>query len=179
MRPLRNERRAKTTSLVRLGLMARRVAFWLLCYGGHSPQLEGAPGLSHPGDGGGRSGAAWHRGQSPPRGIGANPRRLCAGGRGLYNAHIDEYAFGNRQNHAPKTVRKLLLHKSEIRRLAELTSVKGHTLIPLSFYWKNGKIKVALGVGQGKATFDKREDLKKRESDRELKRVMMHRAKRG
>jgi SsrA-binding protein len=97
----------------------------------------------------------------------------------LYNAHIDEYAFGNRQNHAPKTVRKLLLHKSEIRRLSELTSVKGHTLIPLSFYWKNGKIKVALGVGQGKATFDKREDLKKRESDRELKRVMMHRAKRS
>lgn len=97
----------------------------------------------------------------------------------LYNAHIDEYTFGNRQNHAPKTVRKLLLHKSEIRRLSELTSVKGHTLIPLSFYWKNGKIKVALGVGHGKATFDKREDLKKRESDRELKRVMMHRAKRG
>jgi SsrA-binding protein len=97
----------------------------------------------------------------------------------LYNAHIDEYTFGNRQNHAPKCVRKLLLHKSEIRRLAELTSVKGHTLIPLSLYWKNGKIKVALGVGQGKATFDKREDLKKRESDRELKRVMMHRAKRG
>jgi SsrA-binding protein len=97
----------------------------------------------------------------------------------LYNAHIEEYTFGNRQNHTPKAVRKLLLHKSEIRRLAELTSTKGHTLIPLSFYWKNGKIKVALGIGQGKATFDKREDLKKRESDRELKRIMMHRAKRG
>src|SRR5207249_3233038 len=62
----------------------------------------------------------------------------------LYNAHIDEYAHGNLQNHPPKGVRKLLLHKSEIRKLFGLASIKGHTLIPLSFYWKNGKVKVAL-----------------------------------
>jgi SsrA-binding protein len=95
----------------------------------------------------------------------------------LYNAHIDEYAHGNIQNHAPKAPRKLLLHKSEIRKLFGLASVKGNALLPLSLYWKNGKVKVALGVGKGKAQFDKREDLKKRESDRELKRAQMHRFK--
>lgn len=92
----------------------------------------------------------------------------------LYNAHIDEYSHGNLQNHQPKAPRKLLLHKSEIRKLLELSAVKGNAMVPLSFYWKNGKVKVALGVGKGKAQFDKREDLKKREADRELKRVTMH-----
>ena len=91
----------------------------------------------------------------------------------LYNAHIDEYAQGNRQNHQPKATRKLLLHKSEIRKLFGLPSVKGNALLPLSFYWKNGKVKVALAVGKGKAQFDKREDLKAREADRELKRPTM------
>src|SRR5262249_53926065 len=67
----------------------------------------------------------------------------------LYNAHIEEYAFGNRQNHQPKAVRKLLLHKSEIRKLAGLAAVKGNALVPLAFYWKNGKVKVALAVGKG------------------------------
>ena len=95
----------------------------------------------------------------------------------LYNAHIDEYAQGNLQNHEPKAVRKLLLHKSEIRKLFSLVSVGGNTLVPLSFYWKNGKVKVALGVGKGKAQYDKREDLKKRDADRELKRAQMHRFK--
>jgi SsrA-binding protein len=92
----------------------------------------------------------------------------------LYNAHIDEYAHGNIQNHLPKAARKLLLHKSEIRKLFELAAVKGNALVPLSFYWKNGKVKVALAVGKGKAQFDKREDLKRREADRELKRATMH-----
>jgi SsrA-binding protein len=95
----------------------------------------------------------------------------------LYNAHIDEYVFGNRQNHQPKAPRKLLLHRSEIRKLFSLGAVKGNALVPLSFYWKNGKVKVALGVGKGKAEYDKREDLKKREAERELKRVTMRRTK--
>ena len=95
----------------------------------------------------------------------------------LYNAHIDEYAQGNRQNHAPKAPRKLLLHKSEIRKLFALSSVKGHALLPLAFYWKNGKVKVTLAVGKGKVQFDKREDLKQRDADRELKRATMHRFK--
>ena len=93
----------------------------------------------------------------------------------LYNAHIDEYSHGNLLNHDPKATRKLLLHKSEIRKLFGLASVKGNALVPLSLYWKNGKVKVALGVGKGKAQFDKREDLKKKEADRELKRVSMRR----
>src|SRR5688500_2742923 len=95
----------------------------------------------------------------------------------LYNAHIDEYTFGNRENHQPKAPRRLLLHKSEIRKLFGLASVKGNALFPLSMYWKNGKVKVAIGVGKGKVEFDKREDIKKRESDRELKRATMHRFK--
>jgi SsrA-binding protein len=93
----------------------------------------------------------------------------------LYNAHIDEYSHGNLQNHQPKAVRKLLLHKSEIRKLFGLAAVKGNALFPLALYWKNGKIKVALAVGKGKAQFDKREDLKKREADLELKRATMKR----
>ena len=95
----------------------------------------------------------------------------------LYNAHIDEYSHGNLQNHNPQAVRKLLLHKSEIRKLQGLMAVKGHALIPLSFYWKNGKVKVSLALGKGKVEYDKREDLKKREFDRELKRVTMRQFK--
>lgn len=95
----------------------------------------------------------------------------------LYNAHIDEYTFGNRENHQPKAPRKLLLHKAEIRKLFGLASVKGNSLVPLSMYWKGGRVKVAIGVGKGKVQFDKREDIKKRESDRELKRATMHRFK--
>jgi SsrA-binding protein len=95
----------------------------------------------------------------------------------LYNAHIDEYTFGNRENHQPKAPRRLLLHKSEIRKLFGLAAVKGNSLVPLSMYWKGGRVKVAIGVGKGKVQFDKREDIKKRDSDRELKRAVMHRFK--
>jgi len=95
----------------------------------------------------------------------------------LYNAHIDEYSHGNLLNHDPKAARKLLLHKSEIRKLFGQASIKGNALFPLSFYWKNGKVKVALAVGKGKIQFDKREDIKKRDSERELKRATMHRLK--
>lgn len=95
----------------------------------------------------------------------------------LYNSHIDEYAQGNRQNHAPKAPRKLLLHRSEIRKLQEAAAIKGRALVPLAFYWKNRRVKVALAVGEGKQQFDKREDLKRREADRELKRATMHRLK--
>src|SRR3977135_3837314 len=79
----------------------------------------------------------------------------------LYNAHIDEYGYGNLQNHQPKAVRKLLLHKNEIRKLFGLASVKGNALVPLSLYWKNGRVKVALAVGKGKVQYDKRQDMKK------------------
>jgi len=91
----------------------------------------------------------------------------------LHNAQIDEYSHGNLQNHDPKATRKLLLHKSEIRKLFGLAAVKGNALVPLSLYWKNGKVKVALAVAKGKAEYDKRQDLKRKESEREMKRVRM------
>jgi SsrA-binding protein len=97
----------------------------------------------------------------------------------LHNAHIEEYSHGNLQNHEPKAVRKLLLHKSEIRRLFSLASVKGNALLPLAFYWKNGLVKVTLAVGKGKAQFDKREDLKQREAQREVQRATLKRTLQG
>jgi SsrA-binding protein len=103
--------------------------------------------------------------------------RVDDGQANLYNVHIDEYSHGNLQNHDPKATRRLLLHKSEIRKLQGLMAVKGHAMIPLSFYWKNGKVKVALAVGKGKVEFDKREDLRERESARELKRATMRQLK--
>jgi len=106
----------------------------------------------------------------------ALPRGEQARG-GRATAHIDEYSHGNLNNHAPKAPRKLLLHRREIRKLAELAKVKGHTIVPLSFYWKGSLVKVQLAVGKGKAEYDKRDDIKKREADRELKQVLMHRAK--
>jgi SsrA-binding protein len=95
----------------------------------------------------------------------------------LHNANIEEYSHGNLQNHAPKAPRKLLLHKSEIRKLLDLAAVKGNALFPLSLYWKNGKVKVALAVGHGKVQHDKREDVKKREAERDMKRATLHRFK--
>ena len=96
----------------------------------------------------------------------------------LYNAHIDEYIQANRFGHHPTAPRKLLLHKSEIRKLLGLAEVKGNALIPLSVYWKNGKVKIALAVGKGKVEFDKRQDIKERDVDREMKRATMRRLKR-
>jgi SsrA-binding protein len=83
----------------------------------------------------------------------------------LHNAHIDEYGFGNLQNHVPKAARRLLLKKNEIRKLSAFSAIKGHSLMPLSFYWKGRRIKVLLGVGRGKVQFDKRETLKQRDAD--------------
>ncbi len=91
----------------------------------------------------------------------------------LYNAHIDEYVQANRFNHQPKAPRKLLLNKNEIRKLYEAGSIKGNTIVPLSFYWKNNKVKVQIGIGKGKEMSDKREDLKRRDDEREMKRVTM------
>ncbi|MCP5522658.1 MAG: SsrA-binding protein SmpB [Verrucomicrobiales bacterium] len=97
----------------------------------------------------------------------------------LHNAHIEEYDKANRLNHNPKSVRKLLLKKAEIRRLAAQAEIKGHTLVPLDFHWRNNRVKLSLGVGRGKQEFDKRDHIRERESDRELRRVTMHRMKRG
>lgn len=91
----------------------------------------------------------------------------------LYNAHIEEYSHGNWSNHEPKSKRKLLLNKHEIDKLFAASDIKGCSLVPLKMYWKNGRVKVLLGVGKGKAARDKRQDMKKRESDREMKRAVM------
>lgn len=98
--------------------------------------------------------------------------RIEKGQAWLYSAHIDEYSHGNVYNHIPKTPRRLLLNKSEIRRLEALSNIKGHALVPLAFYWKGNRVKVRLAVGRGKDFGDKREDLKKREADREVQRVL-------
>jgi SsrA-binding protein len=90
----------------------------------------------------------------------------------LYGVHIDEYSHGNVHNHPPKGKRRLLLHKSEIRRLFSLASIKGNTLVPLSFYWKNNRVKVALAAGKAKAEFDKRQDVHRRETEREIQRAL-------
>jgi len=95
----------------------------------------------------------------------------------LYNAHIDEFTHGNVYNHVPKAPRKLLLHRTEIRKIFGLAAVKGNALFPLSMFWKNGRVKVLLGVGKGKQQFDKREDMRERDADRELKRATMHQFK--
>jgi SsrA-binding protein len=89
----------------------------------------------------------------------------------LHNAHIDEYVFATHEIHAPKAPRKLLLNKSEIRKLAELANVKGNSLIPLSLYWKGDRVKLSLAVCKGKVEYDKRQDIRKREDEREIRRA--------
>jgi SsrA-binding protein len=86
----------------------------------------------------------------------------------LHQFHISPYRHGNRANVDPERVRKLLLHKGEIRRLFGKTRLKGYTLIPLKIYFKNGRAKVELGLGYGKKSYDKREDLKSKIAKREM-----------
>ena len=90
----------------------------------------------------------------------------------LYEMHIGEYKQGNRQNHEPKRVRKLLLHKREIAKITGKIKQKGYTMIPLSLYFKEGVVKVELALVRGKTKIDKREDIKKRDIDREIQRAM-------
>lgn len=90
----------------------------------------------------------------------------------LRNAHIDQYEPAARFNHDPLRPRRLLLHKSEIRRLASKVSQKGYTLIPLSIYFRDGKAKVELAVARGRKTYDKREAIKQRDIQRESERVV-------
>ncbi|HST49873.1 SsrA-binding protein SmpB [Jatrophihabitans sp.] len=95
----------------------------------------------------------------------------------LHNVHIPEYAFGSWTNHTPRRVRKLLLHKGEILRLIGKTKESGLTLVPLSLYFTEGKVKVELALARGKKTYDKRQDLAKRDAAREISRVLGRRAK--
>jgi SsrA-binding protein len=89
------------------------------------------------------------------------------------NMHIAEYRFGTTNNHLAVHDRKLLLTKRELRKLESRIKEKGYTLIPLRIFFNlKGLVKVEIGLGKGKKSFDKRETLKKRDTDREIKRFL-------
>jgi len=87
----------------------------------------------------------------------------------LVNAHISEYRFGNLNNHDPLRKRKLLLNRRELKRLRSGLEEKGLTLIAAKIYFKNSLVKVEMAVARGKKLYDKRETVKKRETERKLK----------
>ena len=88
----------------------------------------------------------------------------------LKQVHISPYDQGNRFNVDPLRTRKLLLHKSEIRKLIGATTVKGYSLVPMSMYLTNGRVKLELGLGKGKKLYDKRQDLAKKDAMRRIER---------
>ena len=101
--------------------------------------------------------------------------RVNEGEAYLFNADIQPYAQASHDSqHEPKRNRRLLLHKAEILKLYGQAQIRGHALVALRMYWKNGRVKVEIGVGKGKVASDKRADLKervtKRETDREVAR---------
>ncbi len=93
----------------------------------------------------------------------------------LHNAHIEEYAFGNIFNHDARRIRKLLLHKHQIRKIAQALQVGGKALIPLRLYFKDAMVKAEIALCTGKKLFDKRDDLKQKEQERELKKALKFR----
>jgi len=95
----------------------------------------------------------------------------------LLNAHIGAYEQAGRANAPPLRERKLLLHRYEIARLAGRVVERGLTLIPLQLYFKDGRAKVELALARGKRQYDKRQAIRKRESDRDLQRVMRGRGR--
>jgi SsrA-binding protein len=93
----------------------------------------------------------------------------------LYGCHIDPYENATITSHEPLRSRKLLAHKREILKLQHETTERGTTIVPLSIYFKGGRAKVEIGVGVGKQQYDKRQSIKKREMDREIRKAMSHR----
>ena len=93
----------------------------------------------------------------------------------LHGVHIPEYTKGTWTNHDPRRTRKLLLHRKEIDKLASSIRERGLTLIPLSLYFKDGKVKIELGLARGKRTYDKRHELAKRDAAREVERELRRR----
>jgi SsrA-binding protein len=93
----------------------------------------------------------------------------------LHGVHIPVYTQGTWTNHEPRRVRKLLLHRKEIDKLASSVNERGLTLIPLSLYFSDGRAKVELGLARGKRTYDKRQDLAKRDAAREVERALRRR----
>ena len=95
----------------------------------------------------------------------------------LRNVHIPEYEQGSWTNHEPRRTRKLLLHRGEILRLIGKTKESGLTLVPLSLYFSDGKVKVEIALAKGKKTYDKRQDLATRDADRDIRRALGRRNK--
>ena len=93
----------------------------------------------------------------------------------LRNLHVAEYIFSSVFNHDPDRRRKLLLHKQEIKRLKRKVDERGYTLVPLSFYFKNGRVKVNLGICRGKKAADKRATIKDRDIKRDTQRELRER----
>jgi SsrA-binding protein len=93
----------------------------------------------------------------------------------LHGVHIPQYTQGTWTNHEPRRTRKLLLHRREIDRLASSIKERGLTLVPLSLYFKDGKVKIELGLARGKRTYDKRHDLARRDAAREVDRALRRR----
>lgn len=90
----------------------------------------------------------------------------------LRNVHIPEYVQGTWTNHTPRRTRKLLLHRKEIERLIGKTKESGLSLVPLSLYFKDGKVKVEIALAKGKKSYDKRQDIAKRDAQRTISRAM-------
>jgi len=86
----------------------------------------------------------------------------------INNMNISPYDFGNRENHDPTRMRKLLLHHVEIDKLIRLTEQKGLAMVPTKLYFKRNHVKLEIGIGRGKKLYDKRETLKRKEADREM-----------
>ncbi len=102
--------------------------------------------------------------------------RVEGGNLVLHGMHIDPYAKATLAwNHDPNRERRLLAHRREIKKIESELKVKNATLVPLAVYFKGGLVKIELGVGRGKKLHDKRESIKKKEQDRELRRVMARR----
>jgi len=96
----------------------------------------------------------------------------------LYNVHINPYSHRGYVDHDPKRRRKLLMHKQEIRKLIGKTVEKGLTLVPTRMYFKGGKVKVAIALARGKQMHDKRETIKRRETERETRAAVKERVRR-
>jgi SsrA-binding protein len=101
--------------------------------------------------------------------------RVEAGEVFLYNVHISPYSHRGYSEHEPLRRRKLLLHKQEIRKLIGKTTERGMTIVPLRLYFKNGRVKLAIGLARGKKDYDRRETIKKRETDRETRAAVKER----
>ena len=95
----------------------------------------------------------------------------------LQGVHIPEYTQGTWTNHMPRRTRKLLLHRAEIERLIGKTREGGLTLVPLALYFSDGKVKVEIALARGKKSYDKRQDLAKRDAQREMAREAGRHAK--